>query len=79
MTSELVFELKAGAGARIQLDIVVSCHRERAAVGREGMVGNWVVEEVMDFGRSHDYHCGRRSSLLPLLLKTVKLRCGGCW
>ena len=37
----------------IQLYIVVSCDREGLTIGREGVVRNGVVEEVVDFGPRH--------------------------
>ena len=69
MASEFVFEVKTGARTRIQLNIVFARHGDGTAVGRDGMVDDWMVEEVMDFGRSHGCRCDRRNSLLPLVLK----------
>lgn len=48
----------------VELDIVLSSHRKRAAVSGERVVGDGVVEEVMNFW-GHGCECDRRSSLLP--------------
>jgi hypothetical protein len=53
MPAQLVLELKARASTRIELDIIVAGNGQSLAVGREGMIGNGVVEEVVDFGRCH--------------------------
>lgn len=43
------------------------------------MVRNWVVEEVMDFGRGHcRWEGGDRSSSLLSQVDGVRVICGGC-
>ena len=51
---QLIFEGEAIARVAVQFDIIVSCYSERLTVGREGVVGNGVVEEMVDFGSGHD-------------------------
>ena len=38
---------------RVQIDIVLTSYGERLAVGREGMVRDGVVKEVVDFWGDH--------------------------
>jgi hypothetical protein len=72
MAFELVYELVRAADLGVELDRRVPGNGERLSVGREGMVGDGVVEEVVDLGGCHDEYRGdRRSSLLP--------RSGWCW
>lgn len=66
MTLQLVLELKATTSAAIELDTGVSCDSQSLAVGRERVVGDWVVEKLVNlWGRHVD---DRRSSLLSLRL-----------
>lgn len=44
MALQLVLELEGIADLAVQLDCVVAGNRQRFAVCREGVVGNWVVE-----------------------------------
>lgn len=60
MALELVLEYKLGAGLLVQFDIVVSCNRKGLAVGGEGMIGNRVVEKMVDFRTRHDGRCWLR-------------------
>lgn len=70
MTFQLVFELEGIADLAVQLDSRVSCDGQRRSVGRKGVVGNGVVEEVVHFRSSHLgcsvvwSFCDRSSSLL---------------
>lgn len=57
MALEFILEDKFGSGFLVELDIVVSCNSKGLAIGGEGMVGNRVVKEVMNFGTRHG---GRR-------------------
>ena len=54
MALKFVLESKLRARASVQLDIVVASHGHRLPVCGEGMVGDGVVEEVMDFWARHD-------------------------
>ena len=43
------------------------------------MVRNWVVEEVVDFGRGHGrWKGGDRSSSLLSPVRGMRMICGGC-
>lgn len=53
VSSQFILKLETTARLRIQVDVVVASYSQRLAVGGEGMVGNWVVKEVVDFGGSH--------------------------
>lgn len=53
MTTQLIFQSEAGAIGRVQLDRVVSSNGESLAVGREGVVGDGMVEEVVDLRSGH--------------------------
>jgi hypothetical protein len=53
VSSQLVLELETAALPCVQVDIVVTSYGEGLAVGGEGVVRNWVVKEVVDFGRNH--------------------------
>lgn len=71
MALELVLELEGVSDAAIELDGGVASHGEDAVVCREGVVGDGVVEKVVDLGSSHlggnvEGGGDRRSSLLSL-------------
>lgn len=53
MALQLLLELESISDPAVQLDIVLSRNGQGLAVLRERMVRNGVVEEVVDFGRSH--------------------------
>lgn len=53
MSLQLILELKSIASSSIKLNVGVSCHGQRLLVGREGVVGDGVVEEVVNFGSCH--------------------------
>lgn len=67
VATQLVVQGEAGAIGRVQLDRVISSNGERFAVGSEGVVGDWVVEEVMNLGSGHGEWKDRSFSLLSLL------------
>lgn len=67
MATQLVVQGEAGAIGRVELDRVISSNGERLAVGREGVVGDWVVEEVMHLRSGHGERKDRSFSLLSLL------------
>jgi hypothetical protein len=67
MSTQLVLELEACAAAGMEFDNIVTRNSQRLAVGREGVISDWVMEKVVYFGRGH-CECDRRSSLLPLFL-----------
>lgn len=54
---QLINELKAIARSIVQLNAVVSRNGERLSVCRKGMIGNWMVKEVMNFWSSHCEVC----------------------
>lgn len=53
MTLQLVFQLKSSPGSSIELNSGVSCNSQRLLVSREGVVGDGMVEEVVDFWSGH--------------------------
>lgn len=53
VTGQFILKLEATARLRIQVDIVLPSYSQRLTVGREGVVRNWVVEEVVDFWGGH--------------------------
>lgn len=53
MAFEFVFEAKSSTGFLVQLDIVISSHSQRVSIRGKGMVGDWMVEEVMHFWGGH--------------------------
>lgn len=54
MSLELITQLKGVSSLSVELDGGVAGNSERAAVGRERVVGNWVMEKMMNLGRRHD-------------------------
>lgn len=52
---QFILELEAAARLRVQVDVVLTSYGQCLTVGREGMVCNRVVEEVVDFWGGH---CG---------------------
>lgn len=54
MSLQFVLKCKIVSGPVIQLDINVASHCECPPVGGEGMVSNWMMEQVMDFWTGHD-------------------------
>jgi hypothetical protein len=77
VAAQLIFQSEAGAIGRVQLDRVVSSNGEGLAVGREGVVGDGVVEEVVDLRSSHGEWKDRSISLLSLLCCGMEEE-GGC-
>ena len=57
MALQLILEDKFGSGFLVELDIIVSCDSKGLAIGREGMIGDRVVKEMMNFRARH---VGRR-------------------
>ena len=51
---ELILERELGAAPLVELDVVVARDDQRLPVGREGVVGDRVVEEKVDFRSGHD-------------------------
>jgi hypothetical protein len=51
---QLILELVPAARLLEEVDVVLAGYGERLAVGREGVVRNGMVEEVVDFGAGHD-------------------------
>lgn len=70
MATELVLESELGAVGGVELDCVVTRDSYSAAVGGEGVVCDWVVEEVVNLWRSHDDGLAGVFSQLPV--------CWGC-
>lgn len=77
VAAQLVVEGEARAIGRVQLDRVVSGDSQRVAIGREGMVGDGVVEEVVYLGGGHDEEEGR--SLLSTASFGVYKVALECW
>lgn len=61
MAAQLVVEGEARGIGRVQLDRVVSGNSECLAISREGVVRDWVVEEVVYLRSSHGGWIGRSS------------------
>ena len=53
MTLQFVLELEFIACSSIELNASVSSDSQRLSVSREGVVGDGVVEEVVDFWARH--------------------------
>lgn len=53
VTAQLVVQGETGAIGRVQLDRVVSSDGKCLAVGRERVIGDWVVEEMVDLRGGH--------------------------
>lgn len=68
MAAQLVVEGEARGIGRVQLDRVVSGNSECLAISREGVVRDWVVEEVVYLRSGHGEWIGRSS-----------LYCLYCW
>lgn len=66
MASKLIFESEFVAGSGVELDIVVFGDCQGLPVGGEGVIGNGVMEEVVDFWSSHDEENAIGDSLLSL-------------
>jgi hypothetical protein len=50
---ELIFELESVARSAIELDAALPCNGQCLFIGRERVIRNWVVEELMNLGRCH--------------------------
>jgi hypothetical protein len=72
MALQLIFEGKLVARALVQLDVVLACDGEGLSVSGEGVVGNRVVEEVVNFGAGHAG--GRCDRSLALYYRCVRVR-----
>lgn len=79
MALELVLELKGISDLAVELDARVSCHGEDAVVGREGVVGDWVVEQVVNLGSSHFEGFDRMGSDRSSSLLSREALSGECW
>lgn len=84
MAAQLVVEGEARGIGRVQLDRVVSGNSECLAISREGVVRDWVVEEVVYLRSGHgmDWQefsllpvVGYMSSVLDTEWKVVSLVC----
>ena len=53
MSSQLILKLESAARFRVQVDVVLASYSQRLTVGREGVVRNWVMEEVVNFRGGH--------------------------
>lgn len=53
VSAELILEAELVALLGVELDVVGTGDGEGAAVGREGVIGNGCVEQVVHFGRGH--------------------------
>lgn len=53
MPLQFIFELESIACSSVQLHAGISCHGQCLPVGGEGVVGNRVVKELVDFWWSH--------------------------
>lgn len=53
VTRELILELVSAAALLEDVDIVLTCDSKRLAISGEGVIRNWRVKEMVDFGASH--------------------------
>ena len=53
MTFQFMLKSELASRPIVELDVVISCDCQHLPVGGEGMVGNGIMEKVMDFRRSH--------------------------
>jgi hypothetical protein len=53
MSLEFVLKCEIASGPAVELDIDVPSNRECLPVSGEGVVGDWVVEQVVNFWISH--------------------------
>lgn len=53
MAFELILELETIAGSSIKFNTGVSCYSQCLLVGREGVVGDGMVEEMVNFWSCH--------------------------
>ncbi len=67
---ELVLELEGIADLAVELNCRVSGDSKRLAVGRERVVRNGVVEEMVNFGSGHVERCAIGVALYYLWLLT---------
>ena len=58
MTFQFILELESTSSSSIELDAGVPRHSKGLLVGRERMVCDWVVEEMVDLRRRHDEGLG---------------------
>lgn len=53
MTLELILELEGIADSAVKLDLGIAGNGQGLAISRERVVGDGVVEEMVDLGSSH--------------------------
>jgi hypothetical protein len=53
MSLELILKCEVASGPSVELDVDISRNCKCLPVGGEGMVGDWVVEEVVNFRTGH--------------------------
>mgnify|MGYP003636764515 FL=1 len=82
VTLQLIFQLESIPCSSVELDTCVSCHGQGLLICGEGVVGDWVMEQGVNFWSSHIEDVGvidRRSSLLSILeLWYVDDEAAGC-
>jgi hypothetical protein len=54
MSSKLVLQCKAVSGAIVKLDAGVTSDSKQVPIGAEGVVGDGLMEQQIDFGGGHD-------------------------
>lgn len=78
MALQLILQCELGTGLVVEFDNILFRDRERFSVGREGMVSDRLVEEMMDLRCCHlEFVCmvgDRRSSLLSSKCVLPELR-----
>jgi hypothetical protein len=81
MSLQFILQLESTTCASIKLHAGISCHGQCLLVSREGMVGDRVVEEMVNLWGCHifGFWIDRRSSLLSMLARKLVdlLNCGG--
>ena len=67
MSLEFILKSEVASRPSVELDIDIPRNRKCLPIGGEGVVGDWVVEEVVNLRAGHcGFYgvCDRRSSLL---------------
>lgn len=54
MALQLILQCEIGAGSVVEFHHIVPSHSERLSISGEGVVCDWVVEEVVNFWARHN-------------------------
>jgi hypothetical protein len=53
MSLEFILKCEVASRPSVELDVSISCNRKCLPVGGEGVVGDWVMEEMVNFRTGH--------------------------